>query len=325
MKYKIQNDDGDGVFRYGVSFRYGSFVPAMRFITPSDLTCIWLFEERKQALKELEQAQQDQKKIGKEWKTVVNGARKYYKAVCYHIPWFCNEYPGDCKLVEPSLWPLDLEEELDWVYYKLALVDLGYGKGLHIGEQTMAMRVTQDTGDSGVSPYPGALDRDVLVRCNQLNELNGEPDVEVVVPDDVDVPSNPVDGLHQPEGNAGTRRATSSEIRILEKALEEAMQAPVAPSLAKPGSPGGGCCQCHECICPCHTVHNGWPVHHHLHGTNAPSRGKASDPAYSTNAFDVWSYVSTLTKGDWALATFIAFATPTAAYLWYKAIGNYFF
>ena len=43
-------------------------------------------------------------------------ALKMYRAACMLLPWYANEWPGDCKFVDPYEWPEELFDALDYIY-----------------------------------------------------------------------------------------------------------------------------------------------------------------------------------------------------------------
>lgn len=123
MRYKTKNDDGEDVERYGLRAGYAQFVPCMD-LTPTTRIAELLLEERKAAIHARDELLAIQKELGqageREGAKIVKGLvqeqMRRYRAVCFHIPWFVCDPPGDCKkVVPPELWPLELEAELDAV------------------------------------------------------------------------------------------------------------------------------------------------------------------------------------------------------------------
>lgn len=43
----------------------------------------------------------------------VSAANKRYRAITYVIPWVCSTIPGDCVMMEPSRWPLELIDDIN--------------------------------------------------------------------------------------------------------------------------------------------------------------------------------------------------------------------
>lgn len=123
MRYRTKNDDGENVERYGIAGQFHAFVPCMN-VTPTERICDVLLDERKDAIAARDELLAVQKQLAqdgdREGAKIVKGLTREhmrrYRAVCLHIPWFVGDPPGDCRAaVNPALWPLELEAELDAV------------------------------------------------------------------------------------------------------------------------------------------------------------------------------------------------------------------
>jgi hypothetical protein len=122
MRYETHNADHEPVERYGIWSGHG-FVPQMD-VTPTECIVDILLQERKEAIRDRDDLLAMQKQLGqsgdrdgaKALKGLAQDQMRRYRAVCFHIPWFMSDPPGDCRnIVPPALWPLELEVELDQV------------------------------------------------------------------------------------------------------------------------------------------------------------------------------------------------------------------
>lgn len=89
--------------------------------TPSSLSC--LLAEKKKASQNRDEFLKYQKAAEKErdfdtarfFREEAAAQLKIYRAATFLLPWYTNEPPGDCRMMQPSEWPIELASQLDYL------------------------------------------------------------------------------------------------------------------------------------------------------------------------------------------------------------------
>lgn len=124
MQCEIYNDHGDLVRRYGWRDGFNFARVPVLLITPTPEIAAALETERRDAIATRDELLAAQKACAAErdydgakaLKPFAQEQMRRYRAACLVLPWFTAAAPGDCPVVPPEAWSVDLEFELDAVW-----------------------------------------------------------------------------------------------------------------------------------------------------------------------------------------------------------------